>query len=58
MATVYVLLMLMWVPSARSSGSIGSAEFSSLERCEQAAAAADKKFAGVVSSFYHVCVPK
>jgi hypothetical protein len=50
--------MLMWVPSAHSSGSVASAEFSTLERCEQAAELADKKFSGFASSFYHVCVPK
>lgn len=56
--SVYILLMLMWTPSMHTSGSIASAEFSSLERCQEAAAAASKKFNGFGSELYSVCVPK
>lgn len=54
----YILLMLMWTPSMHTSGTVSSAEFSSLERCEQAAQAAAKKFDGWGSNLYHICVQK
>jgi hypothetical protein len=56
--TIYILLMLMWTPSVHTSGAVGSAEFTSLEKCEQAAKAAASKFDGFGTSLYHVCVPK
>lgn len=54
----YVLLMLMWTPSMQTSGTVSSAEFSSLDKCEAAAQVASSKFNGWGSTLYHVCVPK
>lgn len=55
---IYILLMLMWTPSMHTSGSVTSAEFTSLEKCNQAAEIAAKKFDGWGSNLYHVCVAK
>lgn len=58
MATVYVLIMLMYVPSVHASGSLGSAEFSDQKSCLSAASAAKAKFDGWGSTLYYVCEPK
>lgn len=57
MAT-YVLIMLMWSPSAHAGGGLGTAEFRERASCEAAAQAAKREFDGPLSSLYYVCVPK
>lgn len=53
----YILLILMWTSSPHDS-IVTSVEFTSQERCEQAAMAAKTKFEGFQVTFYHVCSPK
>jgi plastocyanin len=55
---MYVLIMLMWVPTAHTVGVTSSAEFSSRETCMAAGNAAKKVFDGYVGTFYFVCSPK
>lgn len=55
---VYVLIMLMYVPSSYSAGLIATAEFASEQRCEAAAQVAKSKFDGWGSTLYYVCMPK
>lgn len=54
----YVLIFYAWTFSSHAGGGVGMAEFSSLERCETAAALAKKEFDGVYSKMYHVCAQK
>lgn len=54
---IYILLAYMWSGSG-SAGVISSTEFTSQERCEQAAQVAKAKFSGWGVNYYHVCVPK
>lgn len=56
--TVYVLILYAWTLSAHAGGGLGTAEFTSKDRCEAAAVEAKKKFDGFYSSMYYVCVPK
>lgn len=55
---IFILILYMWVPSVHAGGGMATAEFSSLEKCEAAAAAAKKTFDGYSSISYHVCVAK
>jgi len=55
--TTYVLMFLLWNANARSHF-ILTQEFTSRERCEDAALAAKVKFGGYGASPYWVCVPK
>lgn len=54
----YVLIMLMYVPSAHTAGSITTAEFSNAAACQSAGTAAKKEFDGWGSTLYFVCAPK
>jgi hypothetical protein len=54
----FILIMLMYTPSAHTAGSVSGVEFANKASCEQAAAVAKKEFDGWSSTLYHVCVPK
>lgn len=56
--TPHVLIFMVWISGANSSGAFAVAEFATELRCEEAALVAKKKFGGTFSQTYHVCVPK
>ncbi len=58
MPQIFVLILYAWTISTDAGGGVATAEFSSLEKCEAAAAASAKAFNGWQSQMYHVCVPK
>lgn len=54
----YILIMLMYVPSGHTAGSLVTAEFSNAASCQAAGDAAKSKFDGWGSTLYFVCSPK
>lgn len=55
---IYVLLFHLSTPSTQGGMTLMAHEFSSQVRCEEAGKAAEKKFGGLVSRPYWICVPK
>lgn len=54
----YVLFFYLWTASAHAGASVTMTEFSSEARCEAAGEAASKKFGGLASNPYWLCMPK
>lgn len=54
----YVLIMLMYVPSGHTAGSITTADFHNAAACQAAGEAAKKVFDGWGSTLYFACAPK
>lgn len=56
--TIYILILYAWTISSHAGSGMTTAEFTSLEKCTDAARQAKSKFDGALSEIYFVCVPK
>jgi hypothetical protein len=58
MVATFILMFHLSTPSAGGGMTLMSAEFSTQARCEAAGRAAEKKFGGMMSRPYWLCVEK
>lgn len=54
----FILFFYLWNPSMQSANPVATPEFSSEERCVQAARRASEKFGGAMSKPIYFCAPK
>jgi hypothetical protein len=54
----YVLILYAWTISVHAGSGITTAEFTTQEKCNTAAAKAKAEFDGIYSKLYWVCVEK
>lgn len=55
---IIILILYAWTVSSHAGSGITTAEFTSMQKCEDAAKAAAHEFDGFYSKTYHVCVQK